>query len=1109
MEKDKKEEKQKKKERNEKVENKNKKVVKTKKYKVKKALLKDSFKEIKTSYKRFISILLMALLGVGFFSGLRAASPDMLDSIDTYYKNQNVYDIEVISTLGLTDEDIEALKQVENVEEVIGTYSKDGLIKLNDKEVVAKILCVDEINKPILVEGTMPQNANECVVEENFLKLNDKKIGDYIEIEPEENEIQGDEDTEYLKEKNLKIVGTVKSPLYISRERGTSKLGAGSINYYIYISKDNVNSEAYTEIYIKVKNSDRYQTSSNRYEDLINETKTNVEAIKEEREQARYKELIDEANQKIAEAENEFNTEKQNGEQQLSDAEAKVQEGKNEIASGEAEIKANESKANREFANAEEEINNAKAQITANELELNNKKQEAETSFKEAETQKTELQNNLTTVTAGLNEINTNYAQIEEKLKDPELTEQEKLILEEAKRQLDTQKQELETNKTTIENGIAQIETQVNTAKQEISSAETQIASAKKEIKTQEANLQTQKTKTYREINNAKQKLESSKQEIQEAEAELQTAREEFNSKISEAEGKLIDAREEVSKIENPEWYILDRNQNSGYSSFIQDTDSIANLSIVFPIVFFAIAALVSLTSMTRMVEEERQEIGTLKALGYNKFQISLKYIIYSSLACIIGGIIGMNIGFQLLPRIIWDMYSMMYELPEFIVSFNHEFSSIGLGLIYICIVGATIYSILREVKEEPAILLRPKAPKLGKRVLLERITPIWKRLNFSQKVTIRNIFRYKKRFLMTIIGICGCTALILAGFGLKDSISAILPAQYENVFNYDMQISLKTSLDDTQKQNFITNLQNNEKITEVSEGYMLAGTASKDDKQEDIQLIVPKDNSELEKVINLRDVETEEKLNLGNEGIVITDKLAELIGAKVGDTIKITDSNDVEKEVKVVNIAENYISHYVYMSREFYEQLYQETYNTNVVLVKENNLNEEQEEELSRELVSQNEVSTLTLTSTIMGALDDTMSSLNYVAVVLIISAGLLAFVVLYNLSNVNISERIRELATIKVLGFYDKEVYTYISRETVLLTIIGIILGLVAGYFLNLYILGTCEIDILRFVKIINPLSYLYAVLITAAFSIIVSIVTYFALKKIDMIASLKSVE
>ncbi len=1087
------------------------KIKKTKKhrYKIKKALLKDSFKEIKTSYRRFISILLMALLGVGFFSGLRAASPDMLDSIDTYYKNQNVYDIEVISTLGLTNEDKEALKQIENVEEIYGTYSKDGLIKLEDKEIVSKILCVDEINTPILKEGNMPQNINECVVEANFLKNNNKKIGDYIEIEPEESEIKSNENTEYLKERNLKIVGTVESPIYISRERGTSKLGAGSINYYIYVNKDNINSEAYTEIYLKVKNSNKYQTSSNKYEEIVDETKTNIEEIKEEREQARYNELIDEANKKIQEAENEFNTEKQNGEQQLSDAEAKVQEGKNEIASGEAEIEKNESKANKEFSNAEKQINNAKAQITANELQLNNKKQEAETSFKEAETQKANLQNNLTTITAGLNEINTNYAQIEEKLKDPELTEQEKLILEKAKEQLEVKKQELETNKTTIENGIAQIETQVNTAKQEISNAEAQIASAKQEITTQEANLKTQKTKAYREINSAKQKLESSKKDIEEAEAELQKARDEFNSKISEAEGKLIDAREEVSKIENPEWYILDRNQNSGYSSFIQDADSIANLSMVFPIVFFAIATLVSLTSMTRMVEEERQEIGTLKALGYNKFQISLKYIIYSSLACIIGGVIGMNIGFQLLPRIIWDMYSMMYELPEFIISFNHQYSSLGLGLIYICIVGATIYSILREVKEEPAILLRPKAPKLGKRVLLERITPIWKRLNFSQKVTIRNIFRYKKRFLMTIIGICGCTALILAGFGIKDSISAILPSQYEDIFTYDMQITLKTSLDENQKQNFITNLQNNDKISEISEAYMLAGTTEKNNKQEDIQIIVPKDNSELEKVINLKDLETEEKITLGNDGIVITDKLAELIGANIGDTIKITDSNDIEKEVKVVNIAENYISHYVYMSREFYESIYQETYSTNVLLIKDNNLNKDQEQELSRELVAQNEVSTITLTSTIMGVLDDTMKSLDYVAVVLIVSAGLLAFVVLYNLSNVNISERIRELATIKVLGFYDKEVYTYISRETVLLTIMGILLGLAGGYFLNLYILGTCEIDMLRFVRIINPLSYLYAVLITIAFSIIVSIATYFALKKIDMIASLKSVE
>ena len=860
---------------------------------MKKALLKDAFKEIKVSYKRFISILLMALLGVGFFAGLRATSPDMVNTIDEYFKAQNVYDIQVMSTLGLTDGDVEAIKNVENVESVYGTYSKDGLINLDDKEVVSKILCVEDINKPLLVEGSMPQNQNECVVEEGFLKSANKNIGDYIQIEPEKDENSSQESEEFLKEKEMKIVGTVKSPLYISRDRGTSKLGSGTVDYYIYVSKDNINSDVYTEIYVKLEDSQKYTTSSSRYEKYVDETKQKIEEIKDERQKARYDELIGEANSKIQEAENELNTEKQNAEQQ-----------------------------------------------------------------------------------------------------------------------------------------------------------------------------------------------------------------------IKEAEGKIIDAKDEVAKIENPTWYILDRNQNSGYASFIQDTESIENLSMVFPIVFFAIAILVSLTSMTRMVEEERQEIGTLKALGYNKFHISLKYIIYSSLACIIGAIIGMNIGFQLLPRIVWDMYEMMYTMPSITVLYNYEYSTLGLFLIYICIVGATLYSILKELKDAPATLLRPKAPKLGKRVLLERITPIWKRLNFSQKVTIRNIFRYKKRFLMTIIGIFGCTSLILAGFGLKDSISKILPYQYEKIFNYDIQVSLKSALDNENRQELITNLKNNAQINEVVETYMISGTASKEENQEDIQIIIPQDNNELDKVIKLYDLK-ENKINLNEDGIVITDKLAQLINAKVGDTITVKDTNDVEKELKIVNIAENYISHYVYMSKSLYEKTYEENCIPNVLLIQDKELTKEQESDLSREIVEQNQVSTVTLTSTIMTTLDDTMNSLNYVVIILIVSAGLLAFVVLYNLSNVNISERIRELATIKVLGFYDKEVYSYINRETTLLTIIGIILGLGGGYLLNFYIIGTCEIDMLRFVKVIDPLSYLYAILITVAFTIIVNIFTYFALKKIDMIGSLKSVE
>lgn len=804
------------------------------KYKAKKALLKDAFKEIKTTYKRFISILLMALLGVGFFAGLRATSPDMLDTIDKYFKEQNVYDIEVISTLGLTDDDIQAISNIENVGEVYGTYSKDGLIKLEEKELVTKILCIDDVNKPKLVSGNLPQNDNECVVERSFLETSNKQIGDTIEVEPEEEKVVGQDENnqEYLNNKTLKIVGTVDSPLYISRERGTSKLGSGQIDSYIYVTRGNINSIVYTEIYVTLENSDKYETSSNKYEKYVEETKEKIEEIKEERQQARYNSLINDANKKIEDAEKEFNEEKQNGESQIKDAETQIQNGKNEIETYEKEILSQEQNANSKFASAQAQINSAKQTLQTSKTEYNTKKAQAEEGFNQAESQKEQLQISLNTLNQKLNELNTQYNQVLEKLKDTTLTEQEKQILETAKTEIETNQARLAPVKTELENGIAQIENQIASGKAELETAKAQLDSAENQIQVQEANLKNTKYSTNKQIANAKAQIETSKAELQKSEEELNTKKAEFNQKIQEAEGKLIDAKEEVAKIENPVWYILDRNQNAGYSSFIQDTKSIENLSFVFPIVFFAIAILVSLTSMTRMVEEERQEIGTLKALGYNKFHIALKYIIYSSLACVIGGVIGMNIGFQLLPRVIWDMYEMMYTMPSISISFNYENATIGLDLMYICIVGATLYSILKEVRNAPATLLRPKAPKIGKRVLLERITPIWKRLNFSRKVTIRNIFRYKKRFLMTVIGIFGCTSLILAGFGLKDSISKILPYQYENIFNYDMQIAIKSTLEDTQKQSLVEELKTKDGVQEVTESYIVSGTASKNSRR-------------------------------------------------------------------------------------------------------------------------------------------------------------------------------------------------------------------------------------------------------------------------------------
>ena len=1014
---------------------------------MKSALLKDSIKEIKNTYKRFLSILVMAFLGVGFFAGMRAASPDMVDTIDQYYKESQVYDIKILSTLGLTNDDIDALSEIDEIENTVGTYETEGKIEIDNKEIITKIMSVEKLNKPILLQGNLPKTQNECVVEDSFLTANHKSIGDTIEVEAEKTKNDEGEEVEYLNKNILKIVGTVKSPLYISRDRGTSSLGSGKIDYYIYVPKENIKAnEIYTNIYIKLKNSENYTTSSEKYEEYIAEVKEKIEAIKEEREKARHDKLVDIATRKVKEAEEKLNENKQNAQQQIEEAKQEIENGKNKIEKAEVKLNSSKKEADTKFKSAYNQIQMAKESIFQNETQLNQKEQEAGQQITELEIKKQELQTQFDTIENNLTQLETQYNQIKD---NPNISEEQKQMLE-------NKIQMLKQSKQTIKAGIEQINNGITTGKQEIENAKTQLQNAKNELTKKEKQYEATKTATYSSLENAKIEIEKSKTELEKGEKELEEKQEEFKDKIADAESKLIDSREKIANIENPTWYVLDRYSNTGYNSFIQDTESIENISKVFPIVFFMVALLISLTSMTRMVEEQRTQIGTLKALGYNKLQIASKYVIYAGLACVIGGVLGMSVGFVLLPQIIWTMYQMMYQMTDNIhISFNIIIGGMGLLLICVCIIGATIYAVLKELVQTPSTLMRPKAPKMGKRVLLEKIPFIWKRLSFSQKVTVRNIFRYKKRFLMTIIGILGCTALIVVGFGVRDSIRCIMPNQFEKVFNYDMQIGLKNGLEDEQKQKYIISLQEKTELEKVVETYMTSNIAKNQENEEDVQIIVPKEPKDLDEVINLTDVKTGEKVQLEENAICLTDKVAELLNVKQGDTITLKDSKDKERQVKISNIVENYVYHYVYMSRITYENLYGENYNTNMLFTKNNNLSEEQETNLATEIMNRSEVASISRNSSIMNLLDDTMKSLNYVVIILIVSAGLLAFVVLYNLSNVNISERIRELATIKVLGFYDKEVYSYVTRETVILTAIGIVLGLIGGYFLNYFII------------------------------------------------------
>ena len=601
--------------------------------------------------------------------------------------------------------------------------------------------------------------------------------------------------------------------------------------------------------------------------------------------------------------------------------------------------------------------------------------------------------------------------------------------------------------------------------------------------------------------------------EIEENEQKLADARKETQEKLDEAQEKLNDAKTQIAKIEKPSWYILDRNSNYGYAEYIQDTDRVANLAKAFPIVFFLVAALISLTSMSRMIEEQRVQIGTLKALGYNKIQISFKYLIYAFLATMIGGVVGMIIGFKLIPTIIIMMYEMMYTIPKADCIIRIEMGVMGLGFALVCTLGATIYTCIKELKEKPAELMLPKAPKPGKRIILEKITFIWKRLKFTNKVTARNVFRYKKKMLMTVIGVAGCTSLIIAGFGIRNAIGNMIPNQYGEIFKYDGTIEFKEDVTKTQIQEENEKVKSLDKIADTLPSYMKTVEITSIQNSQTINLVVPEQSDKLDEFIGLRNRKhKKETYTLDDDSVIISEKIASLLKIKVGDTITIKNTDDIEKDVKVGAITENYIYHYMYMSSNLYNKLYGEnSFKPNTLLIKEaEGTTEDDEDNIGKTILQNN--TTVAGVSFLSGTKDifvTVMEQMQLVVYVLIISAGLLAFAVLYNLSNVNISERIRELATIKVLGFYNKEVFNYITKETRILTVIGIFFGLFGGYFLSMYAVKTCELDMMMFNYEISKMCFIYGIIITIMFAEIVNLAVNRTLKKISMTESLKSVD
>lgn len=1196
----------------------------------KKALRKDFYMEIRKSMGRFLSIFFIVAIGCAFFAGIRSSEPDMRYSGDAYFDRKNLMDLQVISTMGLTDEDVEAIEKLDGIEKAEAGYSVDALCTEGDNQIVMHVMSLlPSMNQVQVENGRLPEKSDECVVDADFLSKSTLKIGDRVTLSSGTDKSV----TDSLKEDTFTIVGSVSSPCYIGFQRGSTTIGSGNISAFLCVPEESFCMEVYTEIYAQVKGAEKLTAFTDQYDQRIDSVMKEVEAIKEEREKARYDEIVTEASEKLADAEKEITDAEAELEQgkaeaqekltaareKLENAQKELEQAKKELASSQAKIASSKE----ELEQAQKELNESSGKIAAGEKELNEKSialatlkeqkdtlqgqlaaleqqkeelsgqkttleaqkrtlqegqknlldtqavlqqqisrlkaekedlnaegirlsEEKETLQKEYEELKsqyeasgdTEILKQVEAKKAQLDEVNAKIAENSAKI------EQNKTLLETVESQMDPLEEklvqmkngleqtetalekisaglsEIEAGQEQMQTGLTQMESYISSGEFQLQAAREQLESGKNQILSGQRQIEDAKKR----IADGEEQIQAGIKQIQDGETgladgwiEYQDGERQANAEIADGEAQiadakvqLADAKKEIEQIEKPTWYIYDRSHLPEYSGYGDNADRMKAIGEVFPLIFFLVAALISLTTMTRMVEEERTLIGTLKALGYSKKSIAAKYLGYAVLATLTGGIFGVMIGEKILPYIIITAYKIMYRhLPDVEIPYNLYYGVLACVAALLCTVAATIFSCMKELKEQAAELMRPPAPKQGKRVFLEYIPFLWKRLNFTWKSTVRNLMRYKKRFFMTIFGIGGCMGLMLVGFGLKDSISSIVPLQYEDIQLYDGNVILQSDVTMQEKQEVYEALEKNSQVVATAEDLLQKITIEHDGVSKEVYLNVPENVEKFSDFVVLQDRTTKEKYQLTDKGAVLTEKMAKELGVSAGDTVTIKEENEKERTVKISQICENYMSHYLYMTPAVYKAAYGKEPEYNSIYYRTEGRTTKEAESVGEAALKLDGALSVSYTTELRQQVDDMLQSLDIVIVVLIISAGMLAFVVLYNLNNINITERKRELATLKVLGFYDKEVTEYVYRENILLTLIGSVFGMLLGKILHRFIIVTVEIDSVMFGRNINTISFVYAFLLTVVFSLFVNGVMYFKLKKINMVESLKSVE
>lgn len=1074
--------------------------------------LKDIFREIKISLGRFLSILCIVAIGVAFFAGIKASAPDMKNSADTYFDKYNVQDIQVYSTIGLTKKDVAAIKKIKGVKSVQPSFSMDTLSQIDSTQMVIKVISygIDQkMNKIRVVEGRMPERENECLVEASSAtnKLYGTfHIGDTIKLQSGTDEAL----SKSLKHTKFKIVGTCYNPNYLSYEKGSSNIGSGTVNSFIYIQNTNVLKDYYTEVNVCVKGAKDLDCYSDEYFDVVDPVLKKIKKISNKQIDARIQSYQSELDEKKQEATDKF----KDAENQFNDAQNKIDSGLSEIQSNELKLQNskdqinqgwNEYYANLQLLDNIPTLQNAIAQIEESEKklpELLSQKEQVENGLQQINaegdlnTKRTIIQNAIDFIDIALKKLE-NYP-------DSSDAETIRIKLNEKKELLQGQlslidqaiakKAELEAILPQIQSGIEQIQAGV-AKKAELQSQLNQLLNAKNELNNAYVSL----INGQAQYEDGVSKIEDAKNELNKSIEQLTLSKAEFNIQKHDALRELSDAQLEIDKMEG-KWIVLDRNSHYSYRDYGACADRMDGIAKVFPVFFFLVAALVCMTTMTRMVDEQRNEMGTLKALGYSKLQIASKYIIYALIASILGSILGCSLGMYLFPTVIFNAWNTLYNIDQIKFLFQPGLILLASGSVTGITLLATLYSIYSELIEMPSQLMRPKAAKAGKKILLERITFIWKRLSFLQKVTARNIFRYKKRFFMTIIGIAGCSALLVAGFGINDSISDIVNQQYNVIYHYDATVSAKTS-------EITSQIKSLKGVKDVYEEDHLAVTTKIENKDISTTVHIISNDKKFKDFCTLFNGNNE--FDLDDSSVLISQKMATKLNKKAGDTIKIKDANNKVIKAKIKGVFTNYVGHHIYASESLYKSWNTNAKTTHIYLIKSKKTTKKFERNLGNKIMNIDGVQSVTFYSSLQKNFKDMIKSISYIVVVLVISAACLAFVVLYNLSNVNISERKREIATIKVLGFTRKEVDAYINRETILLTILGSLIGLGIGIGLHHLIMNLAEMDDIMFGRTINSISYVISFVMTIGFNAIINLCMHKKLNNIQMVESLKAVE